>query len=36
MVGPAGSIKDGAFSRAYPGEDEELGSLAELLLEDWA
>ncbi len=38
MVGPAGSINDGAFSRTKSGEEDEVcpspADLAELLLED--
>jgi len=40
MVGPAGSISEGAFSREKSGEEDEVRSFpagpAELLLEDWA
>jgi hypothetical protein len=40
MVGPAGSTSEGAFSRAYAGEEEEFcpgpEELEELALEDWA
>jgi hypothetical protein len=35
MVGPAGSISEGAFSRAYICPEDELW-LEEELLEDWA
>jgi hypothetical protein len=40
MVGPAGSMSEGVFSREKSGEEEEFRSLpacpAGLLLEDWA
>jgi hypothetical protein len=40
MVGPAGSISEGVFSRAKSGEEDEVRSPpacpAGLLLEDWA
>jgi hypothetical protein len=35
IVGPAGSISDGAFSWAYTPEEDELW-LLELPFEDWA
>jgi hypothetical protein len=35
MVGPAGSISEGAFSRLKSGEEDEVCCFPGLLLEDW-